>query len=212
MLAVSVMNDFFKLFVDNLQATTLLEGIAVLTGLMSVWYARKAQILVYPTGIISVLLYVYICFGAKLYADMGINGFYFAMSVYGWYMWTRKDAHRKLRPVQYCSRTGHLISLAGAVAFFLLIRYVLIHYTDSNVPNWDALTTAIFIIAMWLMALKKVEHWAWWILGDLISIPLYFSKALVLTSFQYTAFLILAIMGYVEWVKIVRRNNQAASA
>ncbi len=74
-------------------------------------------------------------------------------------------------------------------------------------PNWDALTTAIFIIAMWLMALKKVEHWAWWILGDIISIPLYFSKALVLTSFQYSAFLILAIMGYVEWVKIVKRKQ-----
>lgn len=190
-------------FLNNLMASTWLEAVAVFFGLLSVWYARKANILVYPTGIVSVLIYVYICFVAKLYADMGINGFYFAMSLYGWYNWTRKDPKRQTIPVNFCSRSDHLVSFIAALIFFFLIRYLLIHFTDSTVPNWDALTTSIFIVAMWLMARKKVENWVWWIVGDVISVPLYFSKGLVLSSFQYMVFLILAIMGLIEWIKIV---------
>lgn len=195
--------------IDNLwlgiQQTTLLEAIAVLFGLASVWYARKGNILVFPTGIVSVIIYVYICFGAKLYADMGINAYYFVMSVYGWYTWSQKSGRRTI-PIEKNSTMENIVSLAIFALSFFILRWLLIHYTDSDVPNIDALTTAIFFVAMWLMARKKLENWTAWIIADAISIPLYFYKGLLLTSAQYVVFLVLAIMGYITW-----RNEISAS-
>jgi len=194
-------NAFFEVFWQNVLSTTWLEAVAVLFGLLSVWYAKKENILVYPTGIISVLIYVYICLNFGLYADMGINAFYFVMSVFGWYKWTRKDQGDHYIPITNNGLKGHLLSSFGTIAFFFILRYVLTNFTDSTVPNWDSATTAIFLVGMWLMALKKIENWIFWIIGDLISIPLYFHKGLLLTSFQFTVFLIIAVMGYVEWRK-----------
>ena len=130
---------------------------------------------------------------------MGINFFYFLMSVYGWYSWTRKGKTDHFIPITSNTTKQQLLSLSGTVVFFLILQYILRHFTDSTVPYIDSTTTAIFIIGMWLMALKKIENWIYWIVGDIISIPLYFYKGLVLTSFQFTVFLILAVMGYVEW-------------
>jgi len=189
---------------DNILASTWLEAVAVFFGLLSVWFAKKENILVYPTGIVSVLIYVYICLEVKLYADMGINFFYFIMSVYGWIKWSQIIEGRKTRPITYASLKEWIIALAGLGIFFIILVFILKNYTDSNVPVWDALTTAIFIVAMWLMALKKIENWLAWILGDLISIPLYASKGLALTSIQFTVFLILAVAGYLEWRKKVK--------
>ncbi len=201
------LNDYFDLFVQNLLHSTWLEGVAVFTGLLSVWYAKKENLLVYPTGIISVLIYVYICFKAGIYADMGINFFYFIMSVYGWYKWTRKDSLDNYIPITANSLIHQLIFLVATVFFFVILVYVLTNYTDSTVPYIDSATTALFIIGMWLMALKKIENWIYWIVGDVISIPLYFYKGLVLTSFQYTVFLIIAILGYLEWREKLKRAN-----
>ena len=193
------LQQFLELFYQNVLNTSWLEAVAVLFGLLSVWFAKKENLLVYPTGIVSVLIYVYICLSAGLYADMGINFFYFLMSVYGWYNWTRKDKTDHFIPITSNTTKQQLLSLSGTVVFFLILQYILRHFTDSTVPYIDSTTTAIFIIGMWLMALKKIENWIYWIVGDIISIPLYFYKGLVLTSFQFTVFLILAVMGYVEW-------------
>jgi nicotinamide mononucleotide transporter len=197
--------DFFDLFLQNVLQTTLLEIIAVIFGLLSVWYSMKVNILVYPTGIVSVIIYVYICFFAGLYADMGINFVYFIMSVYGWYNWTRPRTDKLRLPVTFSSKQHHLIAIGGTIVSFVIIRAVLIAYTDSNVPNIDAFTTSVFIVGMWLMAVKKVENWIYWIIGDIVSVPLYFYKGLVFTSFQYFIFLILAIMGYIAWRKEAQR-------
>jgi len=186
---------------QNILDTTWLEIIAVVFGLLSVWYAKKENILVYPTGIVNVLIYVYICFGAGLYADMGINFFYFIMSVYGWINWARKKNSVKVVHISWCSWQYHTINIIALVVFFFVIRYILINYTDSTVPNIDSITTSIFIIAMWLMAKKKIENWIAWIIGDIISIPLYAYKGLIFTSFQFTIFLIIAILGLIEWRK-----------
>ena len=202
-------NAFFELFYQNLLDTSVLEIIAVVFGLLSVWYAKKANILVYPTGIISVLIYVSICYDAKLYADMGINAFYFAMSVYGWIMWslkTGKPGHKHERPITFSSLKDNLIAIGfflfSMVVIMLLLKYFKADDADywaTNVPYIDTFTTAIFIVGMWLMAVKKVENWIYWIVGDVISVPLYFYKGLVFTSFQFFVFLILAVMGYIEW-------------
>ena len=144
--------NIFHILYENILQSTWLEAIAVFFGLLSVWFAKKENILVYPTGIISVLIYVYICLNVKLYADMGINAFYFIMSVYGWYKWSRKDENRKVRQISRANKMEWIIALAGTVLLFFIINYFLKNYTDSNVPLWDALTTSIFIIGMWLMA------------------------------------------------------------
>lgn len=196
----------FDILYQNFADTSLHEGIAVLFGILSVWFAKKENILVFPTGIVSVLIYIYICFFAKLYADMGINFVYFVMSIYGWIMWSGKDASKKALPISWCSRREHLISLGMLAAFFIVLSFSLSRYTDSNVPLIDSLTTAIFIVGMWLMARKKIENWIYWIAGDLISIPLYFYKDLALTSLQFTVFLVLAVMGYTEWRRKFREK------
>jgi nicotinamide mononucleotide transporter len=196
--------SLFDILLRNIFNTTYLEIIAVTFGMVSVWFAKKENILVYPTGIISVLIYVYICFYAKLYADMGINFFYFIVSVYGWYMWTNRRKVIKRLEISRTGFYGYLFNLLAALFFFIVLRFILINYTDSDVPLWDSFTTAFFIIGMWMMARKKIEHWLAWIIGNSVSIPLYFYKGLVFTSFQYLIFLILAIMGYIEWERKLR--------
>jgi len=199
--------DFFLLLLENLKNSSFIEIVAVTFGILSVWYAKRASILVYPTGIVSVIIYVYICFDAKLYADMGINGVYFIMSIYGWVLWSRNNNKSGPRPVTNSSIGLHLINILLFALSFAGLSYLLKNHTDSNVPVWDSLTTALFISGMLLMALKKTENWIFWIIGDVISIPLYYTKGLALTSMQYTIFLILAVSGYIEWIKILRKEQ-----
>ncbi|MDP2423073.1 MAG: nicotinamide riboside transporter PnuC [Bacteroidales bacterium] len=209
-----ILLSFFETFYQNIIETTWIEIIAVFFGLLSVWYAKKANILVYPTGIISVLIYVYICFYAKLYADMGINSFYFLMSVYGWYMWTRKDDSRKVLSITWNNRKDQWIGIiATIISYFLILGLIWIfkkddtEYIGSYVPYVDSFTTAVFLVAMLLMARKKVENWVYWIIGDVVSVPLYFLKGLVFTSFQYFVFLIIAMMGFYEWRRMFREGS-----
>lgn len=207
-------NTFYDTLYQNLLDTSWLEIIAVIFGLLSVWYAKKANILVYPTGIVSVVIYVYICLNAQLYADMGINVFYFFMSVYGWIMWTRKVDESKQRPITFSNKNDYLISggmfVFSLVLIFLLLKYLKAGddvYWSNNVPFIDIFTTSVFIVGMWQMAMKKVENWIFWIIGDVISVPLYFYKGLVFTSLQFFVFLIIAVLGYIEWKKLAQKKT-----
>ena len=200
---------FFQLFYENLMGTTWLEFIAVFFGILSVWFARQANLLVYPTGIVSTVIYVYICFIFQLYADMGINVFYTSMSIYGWYWWTRKDSKKRYRPIRWNTKKEQAIGIAMIPLLYVII-FGLIYvfkqddaaYMQSYIPYIDSFTTSIFLIGMWYMARKRIENWIYWIAGNIISIPLYFVKDLVFTSFQFTVFLVLAVMGLIEWIKM----------
>lgn len=194
-------SSVWDLLLQNVYQTTLLEVIAVVFGLLSVWYSKKVNILVFPTGIVSVVIYVYICFVAKLYADMGINFVYFVMSVYGWINWTRKRPNETELPVRFLNAKQNIYAIIATIVWFVVLSFVLTQFTDSTVPYIDSFTTAVFIVGMWLMAVKKVENWIYWIIGDVVSVPLYFYKGLVFTSFQYFIFLIIAVLGYLAWRK-----------
>lgn len=202
-----MLSTIFDTFWSNLLDTSWLEFIAVVFGLLSVWFAKQEKILVYPTGIISVVIYVYICFDVKLYADAGINFFYFIMSGYGWYMWTKKS-DKPILKISACS-IKNWITVNVMFVFSIILIVVLLkifksddlEYWSANVPYIDTFTTAIFIVGMWLMAVKKIENWIFWIIGDVVSVPLYAYKGLVFTSFQYFVFLIIAVMGYMAWRK-----------
>ncbi len=194
--------------------TSWFEAIAVLLGIASVWYARRDNILVYPTGIVSVLIYVFICFNARLYADAGINLFYFGMSVYGWYNWTRGGVNSTELLITKNNKVQQWTSvLYTFTAYWAILGLIWLFnrddtvYMQSYVPWVDSFTTAVFLIGMLLMAKKKVENWVYWIIGDIVSIPLYFMKGLVFTSFQYTVFLVIAILGYIEWNRRLQESH-----
>ncbi|KAF0200824.1 MAG: nicotinamide mononucleotide [Bacteroidetes bacterium] len=199
------MTDFL-IVIQNYFSTNWLEAIAAVLGIASVWYARRENILVFPTGIVSVLIYIYICFVARLYADAGIQVFYAGMSVYGWYNWTRKTGDSDRLAITVNSRTEQFIGIAATFVLYWIILGIIWYfnqddmvYMRSYVPWVDSFTTAVFLIGMLLMARKKLENWIYWIIGNIISIPLYFIKGLAFTSFQYLIFLILAVLAFMEW-------------
>ena len=193
---------------SGVEQMSWLEAIAVVFGLLSVWYSKNRDILVFPTGIVSTIIFVYICFPAKLYADMAINVYYTVMSVYGWVVWSRKSGDQALLPVTYNTRRENVYTVLFFAGSWAIWYYVLTQHTDSDVPLWDSLTTAIFIVGMWLMAKKKVENWVAWIIGDLISIPLYFYKGLLLASLQFLVFTAIAIVGLIVWMNDVKQQKQ----
>ena len=188
-------------FAEGLRNMTWLEGIAVFFGIASVFYSIRERIWVYPTGLVSTLIYVWICFEYKLYADMGINAYYFAMSIYGWYVWTHPKANQAVLPVTWLDKRGWLYAVVIFAVSYLLLSQTLTNFTDSDVPYWDSFTTASAFVGMWLMAKKKVENWIFWIITDLVSVPLYFYKGLILTSFQFLFFTVLATIGLFAWIK-----------
>ena len=183
-----------------------LELFAALLGIISVWYARKENILVFPFGIANVLIYVYICFIARLYANAGINVVYLISNIYGWYMWSRTDADSQKLQITRNSPKQILFSWTAValiyVAVFFLLRFVNrtdTEYIQSYLPYIDSFNTAFFLVATILMALKKLENWQFWIIGNIVSIPIYASQGLYFTSGQYTVFLVLAILGWRVW-------------
>ncbi len=180
----------------------LLEIIAASLGVVSVIFAKNENIFVFPTGIISTVIYVYICYKFILYGDMVINIYYTLMSLYGWYIWSFKVSVDNI-----IISTSKAIDFVKGIFIFLstimMISCVYMFFDRmSYITDYlDIFTSAIFFTAMWLMANKKIEHWIFWIVGNMISIPLYYVKGLGFSSIQFTLFLILAIMGYKEWRK-----------
>lgn len=185
-----------------------LEIIAVIFGFLSVWYAKNNKIWVYPTGMISTLIFVYLLLKWGLLGDMMINAYYFIMSVYGWYIWTRKVDETHHTPITSTTKKEKRTSI---IIFILTLIFVFIVYESFDKwNNWvayiDTITTAIFFVGMWLMARKKIENWIYWIIGDIISVPLYFYKGFTFTSFQYLIFTFIAIFGYLEWKKLLNKK------
>ena len=209
------MENILDFFVDPYRtATTLnisLEILAVIFGIASVWYAKKEHLLVYPTGIISTAIYVYICYKFILYGDLIINIYYTLMSIYGWYMWTRlvKGEHIEITT---SSKMDKLKALGIFIftAVFVVFVYLYFNRFDRITDYFDTFTTGVFFAAMWLMANKKIEHWLLWIGGNIISIPLYFIKGLGFSGIQFTIFLILAYLGYIEWKKNLNKKRVIA--
>lgn len=186
----------------------ILEITAVIFGLVSVFYAKKNNILVYPTGLVSTIIYVYLLYKWSLIGDMLINGYYASMSVYGWFLWTRKKDNQEEYPISWITKKEFVKAI---VIFILTILFVILVYCWFNKFNdWtayvDTFTTGVFFVGMWLMAQRKIENWLLWIIGDLISVPLYFYKGFTFSSLQFLLFTIIAIFGYLEWKKILQKK------
>lgn len=185
-----------------------LEITGVLFGLLSVWFAKKDNILVFPTGLVSTSIYAYLLWQWELLGDSMINMYYFVMSIYGWYHWTRKNGAEELFTI---GRMTNKEKIYGSIIFLSTIIFVvLIYLYFDKFTTWysylDTLLTALFFVGMWLMAQRKIENWIFWIVGDVLSVPLYLAKGYTFTSLQYLIFTILAIFGYLEWKKILNSS------
>ena len=191
----------------------VMEITGVLFGLMSVWYAKKNNIWVYPTGIISTSIFVYLLFKSALLGDMIINAYYFVMSAYGWLYWSKREEQIIVHPITSTTKKEFETALLLFVASLLFVFWI--YQVFDKWKEWtayvDTLTTGIFFVGMGLMSRRKIEHWLFWIVGDIISIPLYFYKGLTLTSLQYVIFTIIAIYGYRSWKKILDKNHPISS-
>jgi len=199
--------EFFNKLVTGIQETKLLEFVAVIFGIASVLFSRKENILVYPTGIINTIFYTWFCFSWwGLYAEGSLNFYYTIMSIYGWYVWTKKS-NNKIIEITWNSKKDWIVSITFFTICWIVLFIVLKHYTTSTVPLGDSFASATAYTGMWQMTRKKIENWIWWILTNTASIPLYFYKGAVFTSFQYIVFLLLAIEGYIEWKKKLVLNK-----
>lgn len=177
----------------------MLEPIAVAFGIVSVWLSVRQNIWSWPTAIVNVTLYFVIFFEQKLYADMGLQVFYAAISLYGWYHWLFGGAdHSALRVSRVPRPLWAVLPVLWLVAFAGL-GWTLQRMTDAVVPYLDAALTAGSLIAQWMMTRKYVENWAVWVLLDVCYVALFISRGLYLTAFLYGVFLVLAAKGYRDW-------------
>jgi nicotinamide mononucleotide transporter len=202
------MEPIISQFLNDIHQTTWLEFIAVLTGIASVIFSRKENILVYPVGMISTGMFVPLYIIHGLYADASVNLYYTIMSIIGWTMWSRKIEGKKVLTITASTGRDWRNSLIFFFSCWIILYFLLHGYTNSTVPVADSFTSAAAFTGMWLMNKKKLDNWTWWIITNLASIPLNFYKHLVFASFQYVVFLILAVMGYITW----RKKIQHASA
>lgn len=192
---------------QGLQQTGWLEFIAVLSGIASVWFSRKENILVYPIGLINTTIYIYLSIKGHLYGEASVNIYYTAVSIYGWILWSKKDQekHQAILQITHSNAKDWIQQLLFFIVFYLGIFSALIWLKQSFAPEaipWaDAFASATAYTGMWLMARKKVESWIWWIATNIASIPLYFIKGYVFTSVQFVVLLLLAIAGWISWHK-----------
>ncbi len=208
--------EIYHQFIQNLGDTSLLEYIGVISGIASVWFSRKENILVYPVGLINTIIYVYISIRGSLFGEASVNFYYTVMSVYGWILWTRKDARKNiLLHISYSDKKQWIQQMLFFAFFYIGIYFALSYlkavFYSNTIPWADAFASATAYTGMWLMAKKKIESWYWWIATNLASVPLYFVKGYVFTSFQYIVFLILAFMGLASWMKKVKEQRKELS-
>lgn len=196
--------EFFQQFIENLKNTTVPEYIAVVAGIASVWFSRLENILVYPVGLINTTIYVWLSFKGHLLGEAAVNFYYTIMSLYGWYLWAKKDnRHVPVVHISFSDRRWLIYQFlffgAFYITIFLLLTYLKRDFAPGAIPWADAFASATAFTGMWLMTKKKVESWYWWIATNIASIPLYFVKHYALTSVYYFILLIMAVFGLIEW-------------
>lgn len=198
------LQEIYQRFIDGMQHTSWLEYMAVFSGIISVWFSRKENILVYPTGLINTIVYVYLSFKESLFGEAGVNFYYTVMSIYGWWLWSKKDTQQHaIVHITFSDKKWWRYQLAFFAGFyaviFLLLSYLKRDFAPGAIPWADAFASATAFTGMWLMTKKKVESWYWWIVTNIASIPLYFAKEYVFTSVYYLILLVMAVFGLIEW-------------
>lgn len=190
-----------------------IEGAAFIFGILSVWYAKKERVLVYPTGLLGTALTVYLLYRAQYLGDMMMNVYYSLMSLYGWYQWSLMDQGKPRLPISRTSVSERWIGM-GFFVFTTVVTYGVYQAFDYDMQWYnyaDMMTSGFFFTAMWYMANKKIEHWILWIVADVITVPLYAYRGLGMLSLQYLIFTVLAIQGLTAWRKTITQSDELKS-
>lgn len=200
------MNDLLQQFITGIKATTALEYIAVVAGIASVWFSRKENILVYPVGLINTIIYIYLSAKGHLFGEVSVNIYYTIMSIYGWYLWLKKDkGHHLVLHIRFSDRKWwryqFVFFFVCFAAVYSSLTVLKTYFSAETIPLADGFATASAFTGMWLMARKKVESWYWWIATNIVSIPLYFVKMYVFTSVYYCVLLVMAVFGLITWMQ-----------
>lgn len=201
---------FLNAYKDKSTLDIILETVVFIFGIMSVYYAKKENIFVYPTGLIATIITVYLLFTVQYFADMTLNIYFSIMSIYGWYNWSRKADNHYVVSISRTNLNEKLIGI-GLFLLTLIVTYIIYCLFGHEIQpeNYiDIITSGIFFTGMWYMAIKKIENWTLWIIGDVISVPLYAYRGLWILSLQYLIFTVLAVLAYIKWKKILDRSQQ----
>ena len=209
------MTETYHQFINDLAATGWWEFIAVITGIASVWFSRIENILVYPIGLISTTIYIFLSVHGHLYGEASVNLYYTLMSIYGWILWTRRnEAHQHIVNIAFSNRREWIQQLSFFAVFYIVI-FVSLHFlklrlVPQAIPCADDFASTKAYTGMWLMARKKVESWYWWLATNIASVPLYFVKHYVFTSVYYAILFVMAIFGLLEWIRRAREFHAKA--
>ena len=203
------LTQIFQQFIQDIYATTWYEYVAVLTGIGSVWFSRKENILVYPIGLISTIIFIYISFKGSLLGEAAVNIYYTIMSIYGWLLWAKKDQQKQhVLNISKATKKEWIQHLSFFAVFYIVIYAALTYlkkdFAPGAIPWADSFASATAFTGMWLMTKKKIESWYWWIATNIASVPLYFVKHYVFTSLSYVVLLIMAFAGLIAWYKKLR--------
>ena len=206
------MQEIYQQFIEGMKQTTWLEYIAVFAGIASVWFSRIENILVYPVGLINTVIYVYLSAKGHLFGEVSVNFYYTIMSIYGWYLWMKKDKEQHhVVNIAFSDKRWWMYQLVFFLAFYFTIYFSLSYlkqnFSPGAIPRADAFASATAFTGMWLMTKKKVESWWWWIATNIASIPLYFVKHYVFTSVYYLVLLVMAVFGLMEWRKRAKQHG-----
>jgi nicotinamide mononucleotide transporter len=197
------LQEIYNQFIGEIKTTTWLEYIAVFSGILSVWFSRAENVLVYPVGLVSVIIYIFLSAKGHLFGEASVNLYYTIMSVYGWILWTKKDDRRHHVLLISSSSKKEWIEQLSFFSIFYIVIFIALFFLKTYFPGaipWaDAFASATAYTGMWLMAKKKIESWYWWIATNMASIPLYFVKHFSFTSVYYIVLLVLAVMGLLSW-------------
>lgn len=205
------MQSWTALFVEQLKATTWLEWLAVIFGVAEVLLARANKVWLYPTGIAATLISVYLLLQVALYAECLLNGYYVVMSIYGWYHWIKKRGQPAVK-VAYANRREWIITLLIVFTGWGILYLLLVNFTSSTVPVWDAWVSSTAWAGMWLLARRKIENWVLLNVSNLFAIPLLYHKNLVMFAVLTLILFIVAIFGYYDWRKIILKERLLANA
>lgn len=187
-----------------------IEVIGFVTGVGCVWLAARENIWNWPVAIVNAISFIVVFFGAKLYADCGLQLVYVAISVYGWWSWLHGGRNRSELPVTRVRASAVPMLALATVAAASILMFLLRRYTDSTVPFWDSLTTAMSLTSQYMLARKIIENWWLWMAADIIYVALYVYKGLYLTAVLYVVFFALCVLGLVRWQKLVVRSQESA--
>jgi nicotinamide mononucleotide transporter len=187
------------------QQQTLLEVTGVITGLLCVYLAAKNNIWNWPIAVISVGIYIFIFFDARLYADMGLQVYFMAMNFYGWYYWSRKPENEKKAPVLLITKKEVILSVIAVIIFTYILGSIL-KYTPASYPYIDSFCTACSLVAQVFLARKVLENWLIWIFVDIIYVGVYVFKGLHLTAIMYAIYVGIALLGYIDWRKDYKKQ------